>query len=49
MADKNVVLAEEVKALVLGIADAQIVDGLSTLDKERSGKFHAFMASRELL
>jgi hypothetical protein len=46
--DQSVLFAEEVKALILGIADAQIADGRPALDKEFLGKFHAFIASGEL-
>ena len=46
--DQSAVLAEEVKALILGTAHAQIADCRPALDKEVLGKLHAFMASGEL-
>jgi hypothetical protein len=46
--DQSVVFAEEVKALIRGIADAQIVNGHSALDKEILGKSDAFIATGEL-
>ena len=45
MPDQSVVFAEEVKALIGGVADAQIGDGDSAVDKESLGKSDAFIAT----
>ena len=48
MADQSVVFAEEVKALIRWIADAQIGDGHLALAKEVFGKSDAFITAGEL-
>ena len=48
MADQSVVFAEEVKALIRWIADAQIGDGHLALAKEVFGKSDAFITVAEL-
>ena len=48
VADQSVVFAEEVKALIRWIADAQIADRHLALDKEVFGKSDAFITAGEL-
>jgi hypothetical protein len=46
--NQSVVFAEEVKALIGGVADAQIADRDSAIDKEPLGKSDAFIATGDL-
>jgi len=46
--NQGVVFAEEVKALIGGVAGVQIADGDSAIDKESLGKSDAFIATGEL-
>lgn len=48
MPDQSAVLAQEFKALIGGIAHAQIANCRPALDEEPLGELHAFMASGEL-